>query len=813
MNTSEKRTLTALNKIPAFQNVVEKISLSIVLTEEQKAFILSCAILFLRHYQKDRRLTSYSEFAYYIILKYSTEYNDYTPLYDFSASFGFYPITKAILDMELLPEQGFNDCFLGIELEQFKSENHIETLHQHISKRSLLIDQSLEKSFIAPTSFGKSSIIADCIRQFTEKDLKICIIVPTKSLLMQTYRMVKEARLGRKIIIHDEMYQDQSSFIAVFTQERALRLLSKNNIYFDLIFIDEAHNILKQDSRAILLSRLLAKNRLLNPSNKVIYLSPLVDESDNLRVENIQSITQHKIPFNIKEPEIFEYRLDGKVMKYNRFVNEFYFSGTSKGLFSYIRQNSKQKNFLYNLRPALIERLARQLSEQLENLTSNVEITNLVRILKQEVHEQFFAADYIQKGVVYLHGKLPDLIKEYLESKFRQISELKYIIANQVILEGINLPIDNLFILNTRMLRAKELTNLIGRVNRLNTIFKADGHDLAKLLPSVHFVNSEEYNRRESNMSNKIVLLRSRTFKDYVENPTLSAYNLDDLGLSGIQKEIKAQTNSKIVEAEEFLKVIPQDDKQKLKQYLIENGIALFYGNIDDAVDKMIEHLIDNDSNWAQLTMLQKISNFFIRDMENIRDYEFARLSNVQAQNYYEHHITVNQRRSLKENIVYLFRYFNLRALSNPLFYFGETYGEVEFPGRENSGSKSWVDLSTKTPAELINLAVVKLKMEDDFISFKLNKFIIMMHDYQLISNDEYNLYIYGTIDQRKIDLTKFGLNINLISRLEKDGQLHNIYFDEYNNLSSRPEFDNYKNSINDFYRFEIERFLSNSKD
>lgn len=40
---------------------------------------------------------------------------------------------------------------------------------------------------------------------------------------------------------------------------------------------------------------------------------------------------------------------------------------------------------------------------------------------------------------------------------------------------------------------------------------------------------------------------------------------------------------------------------------------------------------------------------------------------------------------------------------------------------------------------KLINLAIVKLQMEDNFISYKLNKFVEMMYDYKLI-NDEENI-------------------------------------------------------------------------
>ena len=98
--------------------------------------------------------------------------------------------------------------------------------------------------------------------------------------------------------------------------------------------------------------------------------------------------------------------------------------------------------------------------------------------------------------------------------------------------------------------------------------------------------------------------------------------------------------------------------------------------------------------------------------------------------------------------------------------------------------------------------------MEEDFINIKLHKFIIMLHDYKLISDELYNTYIYGTSDEHKISLTKLGLSLSLVSRLEKDGQLSNLYLDNDNNLRGKPALQKFKQGINDLYRFEIDRFL-----
>jgi len=84
-----------------------------------------------------------------------------------------------------------------------------------------------------------------------------------------------------------------------------------------------------------------------------------------------------------------------------------------------------------------------------------------------------------------------------------------------------------------------------------------------------------------------------------------------------------------------------------------------------------------------------------------------------------------------------------------------------------------------------------------------------MLFDYGLITVDEYNKYIYGTTDKEKIKLTKYGLSVSLISRLESEGQLKNLKFDMYNNLEGNEEFNMFLNSVSDFFRFEISRYIS----
>ncbi len=179
---------------------------------------------------------------------------------------------------------------------------------------------------------------------------------------------------------------------------------------------------------------------------------------------------------------------------------------------------------------------------------------------------------------------MPNIIKEYLEYQFNQIDKFKYIIANSVILEGINLPIDNLYIMSTNYQNGKDLVNLIGRVNRLNYVFKEK--KLNKLISNIHFVSTEKY-QGDNDMKNKIKLLRDHSFSDTIQNPLLSEYNIDELfGKSKNElerKEKKQKKDDEIVKKTNYLLENNNDLilEQKIKKYFIENNIDDFYTDLD----------------------------------------------------------------------------------------------------------------------------------------------------------------------------------------------------------------------------------------
>ena len=191
------KTIKGLRSLPEFAKIIKKITLysnekKVVLEESEKVFLLSSAIVLSKNYDIDKRYQSYAELAYYMILKYSLITNDFLPLYDFTVNFGFYPIAKSLVEKGKIEIKGIINHNVQSRIkDEFKYNNLIETYSQKKVRNSILESENNEICFIAPTSFGKSSLIVEDIKKNMSYRNKISIIVPTKSLLTQTFRTLK----------------------------------------------------------------------------------------------------------------------------------------------------------------------------------------------------------------------------------------------------------------------------------------------------------------------------------------------------------------------------------------------------------------------------------------------------------------------------------------------------------------------------------------------------------------------------------------------------------------------------------------------
>ena len=133
MHSKVKSILTRVGKTERFRKTLEKLTIGSTLNYDEKTYILATAILFLKHYEKDNRYRTYADISYYIIIKYSFQYKDYKPLYDFSINFGFFPIVQSLLRDQLYKQEQLLDIIVNDRIYDFRNkEDYYETLEQNL---------------------------------------------------------------------------------------------------------------------------------------------------------------------------------------------------------------------------------------------------------------------------------------------------------------------------------------------------------------------------------------------------------------------------------------------------------------------------------------------------------------------------------------------------------------------------------------------------------------------------------------------------------------------------------------------------------
>lgn len=776
------------------QELIKSLYTDKIESNKDWSYLLQLAIYLIKNYEEKHDLLDV-EFAYYIFLKYAVKTKDYRPLFDFSTNFGFYPITKKLYELNL--DNSFAASYaVGIIDEKYTTDEYVQTFEQKKAENKIeeLDEERTDVSFIAPTSFGKSESIINLIKRNISRN--VIIIEPSRALLAQMASNIHDSFPENKVIVHEEMYNEGESFIAVLTQERAIRLITKhNNLNIGIVCIDEAHNLLDGDQRSLLLS-ILVKILKDTYEPKCYYYSPVIVDSNSLRFNKRQHINEVRVNFNLKEPEIFVYRKDNSIQQYNRFFNKRYDIGIGTSYEKYIIDFSNKKNFIFVSSPRKIEQFANYFSDFVSFQIESDSLNKLIYVLKTHVNENFYLCNLLKKGILYLHAKLPDIIKEYLIYKYETIPEIKYLVANTVILEGMNLPIDTLFIMSTYKLDEKRMINLIGRVNRLNYIFNNTDFDCKKLLPPIHFVDSVKWNSKKNKMENAVEKLATVNPKDIVNNPLLSDFE----GRKDSQKE--AEKNAKDM-SESLLNADESDELKTFKKVFYKYGLNKYYKSKSKEFFEVLYQKVKENEKAGDEETLSKLSEIFILPfLLNIDDYEFKRMQHMATINYYEDYYSIYSPRLLSDKIKLMYKYIKRGP---KLFYVGSQYGEMSDC---NSKNTFYIDKTHKNDVELVNIAIAKIKIEDDFLSYTLNNFINIMFEYKIISEETYNKYIYGTNDEKEIKLNKYGLPNYILSILKHDNQLNNIEIQDNGECKGNSNYQTYKNLKDDFEQYHLNKYI-----
>lgn len=355
------------------------------------------------------------------------------------------------------------------------------------------ISNSTEFSFSGPTSMGKSFLIKSFIKKVIKNSPpeNICIVVPTRALinqfsidlkgelteLMEDYKYKIFTNSNISEIITEEGF----NYIFVLTPERLISFISQSeNPKIGFLFIDEAHRLASNnDSRSITTYTAIEKVQKKYGNVKLYFSSPNVSNPeiflnlfDRTGKNNSYSTDESPVTQNLyfvdlvnKKIELHSnekvLELDSIDFNLNRIEDEVKFIN---------KVGLKKNNLVYcNSKRKTIEK-AIEFAKSLESVDVSTPVAKAIKNITSYIHPDYYLSDILKKGVAFHYGKLPQLIRILIEDLYKA-EEIQNVFCTSTLLEGVNMPTQNIFILDnkngSRKLEPIDFWNLSGRAGRL----------------------------------------------------------------------------------------------------------------------------------------------------------------------------------------------------------------------------------------------------------------------------------------------------------------------------------------------------------
>ncbi|WP_128103142.1 DEAD/DEAH box helicase [Paenibacillus sp. DCT19] len=439
--------------------------------------------------------------AYRIVASLSTSYKD-TPIFKTYSTailtkLGNFPAIKNLQHNVELPFVREIEKVVKKEIQripgvedQFFTDSQYQLFEQ--------LKDSNFYSFSGPTSMGKSFIFKTFIREtITGGDLgNFVVVVPTRALINQ---FSFEIKVELKNLLEDFDYtvitnstvndnnQEEISkrYIFVMTPERLLSYISnKENPVINYLFVDEAHKLAaEKDYRSITMYLSIEKSLKKYKELKIYFASPnvsnpeafleLFQKSSRKTFSTIESpVTQNLFFVDLLLGRVSYYN-DGtkynfediSVEKYSTSNEIIYCIGKSTSNVIYC--NSVENTI--NKAKAFVDYLRKNTLDSEKN--KNTQLDNLILEIRKMIHSDYYLAECLEFGVAFHFGNLPQVIRNKVEKLFKE-GKIKYLFCTSTLLEGVNLPAKNIFILNNKKHKAImskiDFWNLAGRAGRLN---------------------------------------------------------------------------------------------------------------------------------------------------------------------------------------------------------------------------------------------------------------------------------------------------------------------------------------------------------
>lgn len=758
------------------------------LADNEKFFLLKIAVIFLN--SKDDKV---ERLGYRIILRYSNLYRDFAPLHDVALSRDYIPVAKFIERKyfnESDASESFSSLFVEAYQEGFKIEGDMQHVYRSLGQITLSAFSAKDDNIVvvAPTSYGKSEMIIKKIQNSLGK--KICVIVPSKALLAQTKKLLLKNQIVkenfRKIITHPDMYRESDeNFLAVLTQERLLRLLQKyKNFALDLVFVDEAHNILEDNKRSHLLAQVLLIIQNRNSNFIVNFFTPFLVDVNSLKIRN-HSIEIEGLPVTefMKVERFFAFDLAAKSLYlYDQFIDRTFSIAEDERIMTdmdFILAHKSKKNIIYLNRPIEVEQFALNAARQDAATVLSPEIEKIIQSIGEFIHPEYNLIKCIKSGVLFHHGYIPDIIRLYVEEIYSKYADFEFIVTTSTLLEGVNIPAEKIFVLNPKKglghLSAAQFKNLIGRVCRFKEVFDDDNGSLIMLEPEIYLVKGN-YAPSKFSLLNfyRAKVNSSIVVEDDVANPLLegseNAENVTEVleYLENMESGASGLTNVNAPETD-IGKLCYANNVQDFNILACEGVIS---ANLDFYIQLGLGTINSAES------LMNAIVRIFLEgnDLHSNSDNIIRLKDNEEARSFYSMFINWRSQGAPYPLMISRFMSYWKRRVSSgeALIYIGPKWGEEV---RGDGHQKLYVNMREKNDVQMINLAIAKIKEEQEFVDFNILKYLEILVELNLVDERFYNQVKYGTSNQEVICMLKNGFSMEL-ARLLTDSYRQSLEFD-----------------------------------
>jgi len=399
---------------------------------------------------------------------------------------------------------------------QIGDETVVLTAYQKRVWRSLAGTASF--AVTAPTSAGKSFLVLEhlCREVDAAERFTAVYVTPTRALLSEVQAKLQARFKGRADVrvsaVPSGDKLERPRQIYVLTQERlSVLLAAAGDLVFDIIVVDEAQNI-GDDARGMILQDCLERVAAQSPGTKVILLAPGADGmpavAKSFGVTDLVSLSTRLSPVQqnrivlsrvFRKPMELEMALMGKngvrrplgTVRMERSLQ----SKSNRLAIVAVELGGDDGSLLYETGPREAEKTAGHVADLLrskDQVLRDASLETLMKFIHDHVHPDYQLASMVKQGVAYHYGRMPSLLREAIETSFKQDEGgIRFLVCTTTLAQGVNLPARNVFIDtptrgNGKPLDPALIWNFAGRAGRLN-------HDI---VGNVFLLNYEEWDTK-----------------------------------------------------------------------------------------------------------------------------------------------------------------------------------------------------------------------------------------------------------------------------------------------------------------------------